>query len=154
MPQYGIYTPMPPATAAPASTGAGQYQKVAGYGAGGGFGAGYDPLGSGGEFKAGGGAFGGSSPHKSAGGAGDLAAGYGKAPLAGKYDTKAFHTGTPPPFPLAGQGQSGAYGQHMYLQALPTQTHSPLVHPAHQDSARGSQPKPAGKPSYGYWPGN
>ncbi|XP_043213567.1 ubiquitin-associated protein 2-like isoform X3 [Amphibalanus amphitrite] len=167
VPQYSIYTPMPPATNAAhqASSGGSQYPKMA-YNAASFAGSAYDTLASaaGADYKAA--QFGSSAAHKLAGsgsaGAADL---YGKMQqLGGKFDNKGFHAATPPPFSLAaGQPQTtplaapGGYAPHMFIQPLPAQHQ--LVHPAHAESApqrAAAANKPAAKNSYGggYWPAN
>ncbi|XP_037080090.1 ubiquitin-associated protein 2-like isoform X1 [Pollicipes pollicipes] len=170
VPQYSIYTPMPPATnAAHQASSTSQYPKMA-YNATS-FGGSYDSLASapGGDYKSAG--FVGSAGHKlggsgSVGAAADLSAVYSKMQLGNKYDNKGFHAATPPPFNLAGQAQTtplaapGGYAPHMFIQTMPPQHQ--MVHPGHQDSSvggpqRAAQPsKAAAKNSYGggYWPGN
>ncbi|XP_064082426.1 ubiquitin-associated protein 2-like isoform X6 [Macrobrachium nipponense] len=83
------------------------------------------------------------------------------------YDKQGFHTGTPPPFNLAGSGTNpmtaNAYTP-MFIPTMPAaQHHSPLMHhQLHQDGASsggqraattGGQNKGGSKPSYGgsYW---
>ncbi|KAK8736802.1 hypothetical protein OTU49_004650, partial [Cherax quadricarinatus] len=84
------------------------------------------------------------------------------------YDKQGFHTGTPPPFNLAGSGTNpmtaNAYTP-MFIPTMPAaQHHSPLMHhQLHQDGgssggqragSTGGQNKGGSKPSYGggsYW---
>ncbi|XP_071537283.1 uncharacterized protein lig isoform X1 [Panulirus ornatus] len=86
------------------------------------------------------------------------------------YDKQGFHTGTPPPFNLAGSGTNpmtaNAYTP-MFIPTMPAaQHHSPLMHhQLHQDGgssggqragSTGGQNKGGSKPSYGgsYWGAN
>ncbi|ROT75034.1 hypothetical protein C7M84_006433 [Penaeus vannamei] len=87
------------------------------------------------------------------------------------YDKQGFHTGTPPPFNLAGSGTNpmtaNAYPP-MFIPTIPAaaQHHSPLMHhQLHQDGGSsggqragtaGGQNKGGSKPAYGgsYWGSN
>lgn len=156
--QYGtpaIY-PMPPATNAHGSTSSTQYPKPGSYGSG--YGSGYDGLAQNQDYsktgyvsssqsqsKAGVGASAGTSGSSAT----DLSATmYGKSHVTlGKvnsYEKQGFHSGTPPPFNLAGSqstpmGPSGAYAPHLFIPAMPHQQHhsTPLIHqPLHQMEMR------------------
>ncbi|KAK7867696.1 hypothetical protein R5R35_011563 [Gryllus longicercus] len=158
--QYGtpaIY-PMPPATNTHGSTTTTQYPKPGSYGSG--YGSGYDGLsqnqdysktgyvsGSQSQTKAGVGANAGTTGSS----ASDLSAVYGKSHVAlGKvnsYEKQGFHSGTPPPFNLAGSqntpmAPSGAYAPHLFIPTMaPHQQHhsTTLMHqPLHQETGSSS----------------
>lgn len=47
------------------------------------------------------------------------------------YEKQSFHSGTPPPFNLAGSQTAGAttaYGQQLYIQAMPATLHNMNMH--------------------------
>lgn len=56
------------------------------------------------------------------------------------YEKQSFHSGTPPPFNLAGTQAAGATsgqaygGQQVYIQAMPAALHNMNMHQVHQVS--------------------
>ncbi|XP_055632035.1 protein lingerer isoform X3 [Toxorhynchites rutilus septentrionalis] len=109
---------------------------------------------------------------QSAGGSGsDIAPSmYGKSHVAlskvNSYDNKSFHSGTPPPYNIAGTQTAGAtsgqpYGQHLYIPTMPTHHNINMHQAMHQDSnssgqrpQSNSQGKTATKQGYSpstYW---
>lgn len=89
--------------------------------------------------------------------------------LSKSYDKQGFHTGTPPPFNLAGSGANAMTASYtpMFIPTMPqAQHHSPLMHhQLHQDGgssggqrtgASGGQNKGGSKTAYGgsYWGSN
>ncbi|GLV43563.1 lingerer [Carabus blaptoides fortunei] len=183
--QYGtpaIYPQMPAATNAHGSTNLSQYPKPSNYGSG--YGSGYDALTQSQDYAKGG-YVGGTQTQSKTGGVGanavttgssaatDLSVMYGKSHAAlGKvnsYEKQGFHSGTPPPFNLAGNqsagiAPSGTYGPQMYIPTMPHQQHhnTTLMHqPLHQDSGNSSgqrsqsssQAKTGAKQTYpnSYW---
>ncbi|XP_021698812.1 protein lingerer isoform X8 [Aedes aegypti] len=179
--QYGtpaVYPPQPMATNA---TSGGQFQKPAynsGYGT-----SGYDTLSQSGQDYN-------KNPYpssgvgqqskgqtvsnqQSAGGSGsDIAPSmYGKSHVAlnkvNSYEKQSFHSGTPPPYNIAGTQTAGAtsgqpYGQHLYIPQIPTHHNINMHQAMHQDSnssgqrpQSNSQGKTATKQGYSpsYWTG-
>ncbi|XP_065075601.1 protein lingerer isoform X4 [Ochlerotatus camptorhynchus] len=180
--QYGtpaVYPPQPMATNA---TSGGQFQKPAynsGYGT-----SGYDALSQTGQDYN-------KNPYpssgvgqqskgqtvsnqQSAGGSGsDIAPSmYGKSHVAlnkvNSYEKQSFHSGTPPPYNIAGTQTAGAtsgqpYGQHLYIPQIPTHHNINMHQAMHQDSnssgqrpQSNSQGKTATKQGYSpstYWTG-
>nr|CAD7442281.1 unnamed protein product [Timema bartmani] len=152
--QYGtpaIY-PMPPATNTHGSTTSTQYPKPGSYGSG--YSTGYEGLSQNQDYgktsyvsgnqtqnKTGVGANAGTTGSSATDLTGSM---YGKSHVAlGKvnsYEKQAFHSGTPPPFNMAGSqstpmAPSGAYAQHMFIPVPAHQQHhsTPLMHqPLHQ----------------------
>ncbi|XP_059614646.1 protein lingerer isoform X2 [Phlebotomus argentipes] len=71
------------------------------------------------------------------------------------YDKQSFHSGTPPPFNLAGTQTAGAtsaqpYG--MYIPAIPPPHHNMNIHqPIHQDSSSSGQRPQSSSQGKTYW---
>nr|CAD7196532.1 unnamed protein product [Timema douglasi] len=156
--QYGtpaIY-PMAPATNTHGSTTSTQYPKPGSYGSG--YSTGYEGLSQNQDYgktsyvsgnqtqnKTGVGANAGTTGSSATDLTGSM---YGKSHVAlGKvnsYEKQAFHSGTPPPFNMAGSqstpmAPSGAYAQHMFIPVPAHQQHhsTPLMHqPLHQMEIR------------------
>uniref|UniRef100_A0A2M3ZZW3 Protein lingerer n=1 Tax=Anopheles triannulatus TaxID=58253 RepID=A0A2M3ZZW3_9DIPT len=97
---------------------------------------------------------------------------YGKNHVAinkvNQYDKQSFHSGTPPPYNMAGTQTAGAtsgqpYGQHLYIPTMPTHHNMNMHQTMHQDSnSSGQRPqnnnqgKTANKQGYSpsaYWTG-
>ncbi|XP_044740287.1 protein lingerer isoform X2 [Chrysoperla carnea] len=179
--QYGtpaIYSQMPTATNAHGST-TSQYPKPGSYGSG--YNSAYDALSQSQDYNKSAYVGGPNQSQNKAGvavttgsSATDLTSMYGKSHVAlGKvnsYDKQGFHSGTPPPFNLAGSqsaglAPSGQYTPHLFIPTMaPHQTHhsTTLMHqPLHQDTANSSgqrsqtssQAKPGSKQAYqtSYW---
>ncbi|XP_063238119.1 protein lingerer isoform X3 [Bacillus rossius redtenbacheri] len=184
--QYGtpaLY-PMPPATNTHGSSSSTQYAKPGSYSSG--YGPGYDGLTQNPDY----GKTGYVSASQAQGKAGASAGSGGSsaadlsAPMYGakshvalskvnSYEKQGFHSGTPPPFNMAGSQSTpmtpgGAYGPHLFIPTMPPhqQHHSTqLMHqPLHQEGSGSStqraqsaaQPKAGGKQGYSpsYWTPN
>ncbi|XP_058837146.1 protein lingerer isoform X5 [Topomyia yanbarensis] len=112
-----------------------------------------------------------SNPQSAGGSGSDIAPSmYGKSHVAlnkvNSYENKSFHSGTPPPYNIAGTQTAGAtsgqpYGQHLYIPTIPTHHNINMHQAMHQDSnssgqrpQSNSQGKTATKQGYSpstYW---
>nr|CAD7432838.1 unnamed protein product [Timema monikensis] len=183
--KFAFFFDMAPATNTHGSTTSTQYPKPGSYGSG--YSTGYEGLSQNQDYgktsyvsgnqtqnKTGVGANAGTTGSSATDLTGSM---YGKSHVAlGKvnsYEKQAFHSGTPPPFNMAGSqstpmAPSGAYAQHMFIPVPAHQQHhsTPLMHqPLHQESGSStnqrsqssSQPNKSGaKQGYSpsYWTPN
>ncbi|XP_052566896.1 protein lingerer-like isoform X3 [Culex pipiens pallens] len=112
-----------------------------------------------------------SNPQSAGGSGSDIAPSmYGKSHVAlnkvNSYEKQSFHSGTPPPYNIAGTQTAGAtsgqpYGQHLYIPTIPTHHNINMHQAMHQDSnssgqrpQSNSQGKTATKQGYSpstYW---